>query len=97
MIACLGTDDLHHNTTYNKNLSSNCLFVFSSGYFDERMNEILDDCDDGDDNRKGFLDPNTEENLSYLQLISRCIQDEDTGLLLLPLVKTKDMEEYIQK
>uniref|UniRef100_A0A803WFB1 Plectin n=1 Tax=Ficedula albicollis TaxID=59894 RepID=A0A803WFB1_FICAL len=33
----------------------------------------------------GFFDPNTQENLTYLQLMERCVTDPDTGLCLLPL------------
>ncbi|KAM4725315.1 epiplakin isoform 1-T2 [Anableps anableps] len=56
--------------------------AFKRGYFDEEMNKILED--EGDDT-KGFFDPNTEENLTYLQLIERCVIDPGTGLCLLPL------------
>ncbi|XP_035285601.1 desmoplakin isoform X2 [Anguilla anguilla] len=56
--------------------------AYRRGYFDEEMNEILSY--EGDDT-KGFFDPNTEENLTYLQLKERCITDEKTGLVLLPL------------
>jgi len=44
------------------------------------MNDILED--PGDDT-KGFFDPNTNENLTYLQLMDRCIEDPETKLLLL--------------
>ncbi|XP_038126671.1 epiplakin isoform X1 [Cyprinodon tularosa] len=56
--------------------------AFKRGFFDAEMNEILED--EGDDT-KGFFDPNTEENLTYLQLIERCVIDPVTGLCLLPL------------
>ncbi|XP_073399404.1 plectin isoform X3 [Dendrobates tinctorius] len=56
------------------------------GYFDEAMNKILSD---PTDDTKGFFDPNTQENLTYLQLKERCIKDPDTGLTLLPLKKTE--------
>uniref|UniRef100_A0A3B3USB7 Uncharacterized protein n=1 Tax=Poecilia latipinna TaxID=48699 RepID=A0A3B3USB7_9TELE len=56
--------------------------AFKRGYFDEEMNKILED--EGDDT-KGFFDPNTEDNLTYLQLIERCVTDPGTGLCLLPL------------
>ncbi|KAM4028128.1 epiplakin isoform 1-T2 [Anomaloglossus baeobatrachus] len=52
------------------------------GYFDEEMNQILSD---PTDDTKGFFDPNTNENLTYLQLLSRCIQDPDTGLYMLEM------------
>ncbi|CAM2107204.1 unnamed protein product [Caretta caretta] len=39
--------------------------AYKRGYFDEEMNRIL--CDPSDDT-KGFFDPNTHENLTYMQL-----------------------------
>ncbi|KAM9349719.1 desmoplakin-A isoform 2-T2 [Symphorus nematophorus] len=68
--------------------------AYKRGYFDEEMNEIL--TYEGDDT-KGFFDPNTKENLTYLQLKDRCITDSKTGLILLPLTdknkKPKKTEE----
>ncbi|CAN9503674.1 unnamed protein product [Ophioblennius macclurei] len=58
--------------------------AYQRGYFDEEMNKILSDADD---DTKGFFDPNTKENLTYLQLVERCITDPKTGLSLLPLNK----------
>ncbi|CAF90082.1 unnamed protein product, partial [Tetraodon nigroviridis] len=56
--------------------------AYARGYFDEEMNQILSD---PDDDTKGFFDPNTQENLTYLQLVERCVNDPITGLSLLPL------------
>uniref|UniRef100_A0A4W6DAK0 Desmoplakin n=1 Tax=Lates calcarifer TaxID=8187 RepID=A0A4W6DAK0_LATCA len=56
--------------------------AYKRGYFDEEMNEIL--TYEGDDT-KGFFDPNTKDNLTYLQLKDRCITNSKTGLILLPL------------
>ncbi|XP_072297683.1 desmoplakin-A [Eucyclogobius newberryi] len=56
--------------------------AYKRGYFDKEMNEIL--TYEGDDT-KGFFDPNTKENLTYLQLKDRCITDQKTDLILLPL------------
>lgn len=42
--------------------------AYSRGLFDERMNQILED---PSDDTKGFFDPNTQENLSYLDLMDR--------------------------
>ncbi|XP_059899129.1 epiplakin [Gadus macrocephalus] len=58
--------------------------AYQRGYFDEKMNQILSD---SDDDTKGFFDPNTHENLTYLKLLERCIRDPRTGLSLLPLNK----------
>ncbi|XP_065810166.1 desmoplakin-A isoform X2 [Labrus bergylta] len=56
--------------------------AYKRGYFDEEMNDIL--TYEGDDT-KGFFDPNTKDNLTYLQLKDRCIKDSKTDLILLPL------------
>ncbi|XP_029325770.1 plectin isoform X9 [Mus caroli] len=56
--------------------------AYRRGYFDEEMNRILSD---PSDDTKGFFDPNTHENLTYLQLLERCVEDPETGLRLLPL------------
>ena len=56
--------------------------AYQRGYFDEEMNRILAD---PNDDTKGFFDPNTHENLTYLQLLERCVEDPETGLYVLPL------------
>nr|CAI9692612.1 unnamed protein product [Rangifer tarandus platyrhynchus] len=56
--------------------------AYQRGYFDEEMNRVLED---PSDDTKGFFDPNTHENLTYVQLLRRCVHDPDTGLYLLPL------------
>ncbi|OWK04173.1 hypothetical protein Celaphus_00016118 [Cervus elaphus hippelaphus] len=56
--------------------------AYQRGYFDEEMNRILQD---PSDDTKGFFDPNTHENLTYRQLMERCVEDPETGLRLLPL------------
>ncbi|KAM3928197.1 plectin isoform 4-T4 [Leptodactylus fuscus] len=60
--------------------------AYKRGYFDEAMNKILSD---PTDDTKGFFDPNTHENLTYLQLKERCIKDPETGLTLLLLKKVE--------
>uniref|UniRef100_A0A3B3BD64 Desmoplakin a n=1 Tax=Oryzias melastigma TaxID=30732 RepID=A0A3B3BD64_ORYME len=67
--------------------------AYKRGYFNEKMNEILSY--DGDDT-KGFFDPNTKENLTYLQLKERCITDPKTGLILLP-IKDKNKPQTSQE
>ncbi|XP_026697337.1 epiplakin [Athene cunicularia] len=57
--------------------------AYQRGYFDQEMNQVL--CDPSDDT-KGFFDPNTHENLTYMQLLRRCVPDPDTGLLMLQLM-----------
>uniref|UniRef100_G3R960 Plectin n=1 Tax=Gorilla gorilla gorilla TaxID=9595 RepID=G3R960_GORGO len=56
--------------------------AYRRGYFNEEMNRVLAD---PSDDTKGFFDPNTQENLTYLQLLERCVEDPETGLRLLPL------------
>nr|XP_015100657.1 plectin isoform X22 [Vicugna pacos] len=56
--------------------------AFQRGYFDEEMSRVLED---PSDDTKGFFDPNTHENLTYKQLLERCVEDPETGLRLLPL------------
>ncbi|XP_061463249.1 plectin isoform X27 [Rhineura floridana] len=56
--------------------------AYKRGYFDEEMQQILSD---PTDDTKGFFDPNTQENLTYLQLMERCVTDPETGLSFLPL------------
>ncbi|XP_041868474.1 epiplakin [Melanotaenia boesemani] len=68
--------------------------AYERGYFDEEMNQILSD---PDDDTKGFFDPNTQENLTYLQLIERCITDPVTGLSLLVIVKKGEFYFYVDE
>nr|XP_039257013.1 plectin-like isoform X4 [Styela clava] len=73
--------------------------AYERGLFDERMNQILED---PSDDTKGFFDPNTQENLSYLDLMERCITEEDTGLRFLVLKEKKSKrrskkEESVKK
>eukprot|EP00061_Rhincodon_typus_P001869 g16002.t1 len=50
--------------------------------FDAEMNKILSD---PSDDTKGFFDPNTKDNLTYMQLMERCVMEPETGLCLLCL------------
>ncbi|XP_074842941.1 epiplakin [Carettochelys insculpta] len=68
--------------------------AYKRGYFDEEMNRILSD--PGDDT-KGFFDPNTHENLTYMQLLERCLQDPETGLYMLQIVKPGERYFYIDE
>nr|XP_029489020.1 desmoplakin-like isoform X3 [Oncorhynchus nerka] len=60
--------------------------AYKKGYFGKEMNQILTD---EADVSKGFFDPNTQDNLTYLQLKKRCIIDQKTGLVLLPIKDKK--------
>uniref|UniRef100_A0A3B3V5Z3 Desmoplakin n=1 Tax=Poecilia latipinna TaxID=48699 RepID=A0A3B3V5Z3_9TELE len=82
-IASGGIIDPQHSHRIDVNIA------YSRGYFNEEMNKILTD---ESDDTKGFFDPNTEENLTYLELKKRCISDEKTGLILLPIIDKKKQE-----
>ncbi|XP_042525340.1 plectin isoform X1 [Dipodomys spectabilis] len=66
--------------------------AYQRGYFDEEMNRVLEDLSD---DTKGFFDPNTHENLTYRQLLERCVEDPETGLRLLPL-KAAEKAEVVE-
>ncbi|ETE58258.1 Epiplakin, partial [Ophiophagus hannah] len=68
--------------------------AYKRGYFDEDLNRILLD---PTDDTKGFFDPNTHENLTYLQLLERCTQDSETGLYLLQIVRRGETYFYIDE
>ncbi|XP_022599794.1 epiplakin [Seriola dumerili] len=68
--------------------------AYQRGYFDEEMNQILSD---PDDDTKGFFDPNTKENLTYLQLVERCVTDPKTGLNLLSIVKKDEFYFFVDE
>ncbi|XP_066847031.1 plectin isoform X25 [Anser cygnoides] len=40
---------------------------------------------------RSYVDPSTDEKLSYTQLLKRCRKDETSGLLLLPLCDTRKL------
>uniref|UniRef100_A0A8B9ES03 Epiplakin 1 n=1 Tax=Anser cygnoides TaxID=8845 RepID=A0A8B9ES03_ANSCY len=68
--------------------------AYKRGYFDEEMNQILSD---PSDDTKGFFDPNTHENLTYMQLLERCVQDSETGLYMLQVVQEGGKYFYIDE
>ncbi|NXD88121.1 EPIPL protein, partial [Halcyon senegalensis] len=68
--------------------------AYKRGYFDQEMNQVLSD---PSDDTKGFFDPNTHENLTYLQLLERCVQDSDTGLYMLQVVQAGGRYFYIDE
>lgn len=80
-IASGGIIDPEHSHRIDVNVA------YKKGYLDEKMNRILNS--QGAET-KGFFDPNTEENLTYMELKKRCITDKKTGLILLSIEdKTK--------
>ncbi|XP_009864047.1 PREDICTED: epiplakin-like [Apaloderma vittatum] len=68
--------------------------AYQRGYFDREMNQILSD---PSDDTKGFFDPNTHENLTYMQLLERCVQDSETGLHMLQVVQEGGRYFYIDE
>ncbi|NXF41912.1 PLEC protein, partial [Nyctibius bracteatus] len=68
--------------------------AYQRGYFDQEMNQILSD---PSDDTKGFFDPNTHENLTYMQLLERCVQDSETGLHMLQVVQEGGKYFYIDE
>ncbi|XP_016072048.1 PREDICTED: epiplakin, partial [Miniopterus natalensis] len=68
--------------------------AYQRGYFDEEMNRVLED---PSDDTKGFFDPNTHENLTYLQLLERCVQDPETSLYMLQIVEKGETYMYIDE
>ncbi|XP_041862192.1 epiplakin-like [Melanotaenia boesemani] len=82
-IASGGIIDPEHSIRIDVNVA------YKRGYFNEEMNKILTD---ESDDTKDFFDPNTDENLTYLELKKRCIFDKKTGLILLPIIDKKKQE-----
>ncbi|XP_010144457.1 PREDICTED: epiplakin, partial [Buceros rhinoceros silvestris] len=68
--------------------------AYKRGYFNQEMNQILSD---PSDDTKGFFDPNTHENLTYMQLLERCVQDSETGLYMLQVVQEGGKYFYIDE
>ncbi|CAL8309211.1 unnamed protein product [Lota lota] len=68
--------------------------AYKRGYFNAAMNQILTD---GGEDTKGFCDPNTDDKLTYMELKQRCIADENTGLILLPILDKKAQQQSTQK
>ncbi|XP_028442753.1 desmoplakin-B [Perca flavescens] len=86
-IASGGIIDPEHSHRIDVNVA------YKRGYFDKKMNNILTD---ENVNTKGFFDPNTEENLTYLELKKRCITDKKTGLILLLIMDKKKLESTLK-
>ncbi|XP_067266926.1 plectin a isoform X1 [Chanodichthys erythropterus] len=67
--------------------------AYKRGYLNEEMNQ---DLSSPSVSNTVFTDPNTQENVTYAELLKRCITDKQTGLPLLPLsekaIKSKEIE-----
>ncbi|KAM3619269.1 uncharacterized protein V6R79_005427 [Siganus canaliculatus] len=77
-VASGGIIDPEHGHRVNADVA------YKRGYLDLKMNQILTN------HSKGFLDPNTEEKVSYQELKKRCITDKHPGLILLPIKKSQE-------
>ncbi|XP_034003438.1 desmoplakin-like isoform X2 [Trematomus bernacchii] len=66
--------------------------AYKRGCFTEEMNKTLTD-QSGE--TMGYFDPNTEENITYLELKKRCITDKKTGLILLPIMDKEKLESTL--
>lgn len=58
--------------------------AYKQGQFDEDLNKKLTD---PSDDCKLFIDPSTQEQLTYKQLLEKCTKDAETGLLILPVTE----------
>ena len=63
--------------------------AYRRGLFNEETNRRLED---PTDDTKGFFDPNTQENLTYLDLIRRCQKEPETGFHFLVLRERRRRE-----
>ncbi|KAF3835513.1 hypothetical protein F7725_028071 [Dissostichus mawsoni] len=66
--------------------------AYKRGCFNEEMNKTLTD-QSGE--TQGYFDPNTEENITYLELKKRCITDKKTGLILLSIMDKDELESTL--
>ncbi|XP_069372536.1 plectin a isoform X29 [Paralichthys olivaceus] len=64
--------------------------AYKQGQFDADMNKKLAD---PSDDCKLFIDPSTQEQLTYKQLLEKCTKDAETGLLILPVTETAAQSE----
>ncbi|KAJ8276853.1 hypothetical protein GJAV_G00068640 [Gymnothorax javanicus] len=65
--------------------------AFQRGLLDKEMSNILTN---KEEDSKSFFDPNTEENLTYLELKNQCSPDKKTGMFLLTI---QDQRKSTQK
>ncbi|CAK8690010.1 unnamed protein product [Clavelina lepadiformis] len=78
---------------HKKNIKLPLDVALEQGLVDERLAEklkaVCEDIPDASkkDDLKTFFDPNTEENVTYLELMRRSMVDDDTGMRLYPLEK----------
>uniref|UniRef100_A0A3B3I6S7 Plectin n=1 Tax=Oryzias latipes TaxID=8090 RepID=A0A3B3I6S7_ORYLA len=56
--------------------------AYKQGQFDEDLNKKLND---PGEELKQFIDPSSQEKLTYKQLLEKCTKDAETGLWILPI------------
>ncbi|XP_039247898.2 uncharacterized protein LOC120325800 [Styela clava] len=63
--------------------------AYKRGLLDKKTSNMLDYPENrseaGRDVARAYSDPNTGDNITYLELMGRCVKDADTGMRLLPL------------
>ncbi|XP_010007639.1 PREDICTED: epiplakin-like, partial [Nestor notabilis] len=64
------------------------------GYFDQEMCQFLSN---PKNQIRSCFDPNTHENLTYMQLLRRCVPDPDTGLLMLHVMDKGSVLHQLSK
>ncbi|XP_028277647.1 plectin a isoform X4 [Parambassis ranga] len=64
--------------------------AYKQGLFDADINKKLTD---PSDDCKLFIDPSTQEQLTYKQLLDKCTKDAETGLLILPVTEKAGQTE----
>ncbi|XP_029298758.1 plectin a isoform X2 [Cottoperca gobio] len=64
--------------------------AYKQGQFDAEMNKKLTDLSD---DCKLFLEPSTQERLTYKQLLEKCTKDAETGLMILPVTEKAAQSE----
>ncbi|XP_034748137.1 plectin a isoform X7 [Etheostoma cragini] len=64
--------------------------AYKQGQFDADTNKTLAD---PSDDCKLFIDPSSQEQLTYKQLLEKCTKDAETGLLILPVTEKAAQSE----
>ncbi|XP_010006163.1 PREDICTED: epiplakin-like [Chaetura pelagica] len=68
--------------------------AYQRGYFDQEMCQFLSN---PKNQTRSCFDPNPHENLTYLQLLRRCVPDPDTGLLMLHVLDQGSVLHQLNK
>ncbi|XP_010140682.1 PREDICTED: epiplakin-like [Buceros rhinoceros silvestris] len=68
--------------------------AYQRDYFDQEMCQFLSN---PKNQTRSCFDPNTHENLTYTQLLRRCVPDPDTGLLMLHVMDKGSVLHQLNK